>query len=112
MNIPEEYKKPLSEVGRVTATLAGFILVLTQLGVAKKEDVTAAMVKQLEIAGEIRAEITELEIKLEQARSRTDVIIGIYQLREGISIFWDTMEPPEVSAGEIPSGPVFVEEGN
>jgi len=101
MQIPDEYKKPMFELGRFTATLAALILALSQLGVAKKEDVTAAK-------DEINKELKLLDKRMMEARYRIDQVATIYQMREGVMIFtWRNLEPPETANIVDPVGPVM-----
>jgi len=86
--IPEEARKPLFELGRFVATLGAIVLAMKYLGVATQDDVHA------------------MELKLTAARARVDVLATIYQTTEGITIFWDTLEPIENQLAEVPSGPV------
>ena len=89
--IPEDLKKPLFEIGRFVATLGAFLLAAELLGLAKQSDVDRANHAQ--------------DMKLIQARARVDIIATIYQTTEGLTIFWDTLEEPEISLRESPSGP-------
>ena len=86
--LPDEYKKPLFELGRFVATLGAIVLAMKYLGVATQDDVH------------------KLELKLTAARARVDVLATVYQTTEGITIFWDTLEPIENQLAEVPSGPV------
>lgn len=83
--------KAVYGIGQFVATLGALLLAMKYLGVATQED------------------IHRLELSLVQARARVDVIATVYQTKEGITIFWDTLEPANASLAETPSGPPLPE---
>lgn len=87
--IPEEYRKPFLELGRILGTLAAFALIMKLLGVATKDDVHA------------------MDLRLTQVRARVDVIGVVVQTETGVVIFWELLEKTERGLAEVPVGPVL-----